>query len=222
MTFRYHDRIRVNCVPSGLGDINLTTVPLGYIDPSTAGWSDGDTSVFGIVVPVTGEFLICNVTYNAGVPSISRGGIITNHLGTTANVDFIGGSAGVMYCGLSSDKAIHKDMTYAEFLAAGITPLASIQEITATGTTQGTAAQITGRKVFITSGAATTSIKLPTLANAAINDAIQIVDKTGVSHRLFPDSSSAIDSLAANHYFDMAPYQSLWMIRQGSALWYSA
>lgn len=218
MAFRYNDRVRVNVIPSGTGDISLGTVPTGYLSFADGGFSNGDTTVICCVVPVTGEFIVCEATYNSSGPTITRGTILESSNGGS-NVNFTGGNDGVLFVGLSATKVLHVDMTAAELFALGISPTPTTQEITATGTVQGDAAAITGNDVFITAGSANTGVIVGDSTDDPVGTVHIIADKTGSSKKVYPDSGSAIDGIGTDTALEMAPYQSVRLKRTAAAQW---
>lgn len=220
MAYFQADRIRMNCTPSGLGDIVLSTTPLGYLSMDDAGAQDGDTCTLCTVVPVTGEFIVYEATYNAAGTSITRGTILRNHLGTTANVDFTGGSAGVTFCGLSAENALHDHMTAAQFFAAGVVPVPTGATITATGTDQAGAATITTRRTYINSGGANTGVKLRSTTDDPIGTEGLVVNKTATDKIFYPDSGSNFDALSADVGITLSPGQGMWYDRTGATQWY--
>lgn len=221
MAFRYNDRVRVNVIPSGTGDISLGTVPTGYLSFADGGFSNGDTTVICCIVPATGEFIVCEATYNSAGPSITRGTIIESS-NSGANVNFAGGTSGALFVGLSATRVLHKDMTSAELIAAGIRPAPTTQEITATGTVQGDAAVITGDDVYIIAGGANTGVVLRGTSDDPIGTIRTVVDKTGTIKKLWPDSGSQIDSIATDTALELAPYQSIRVKRKSATVWYAS
>lgn len=220
MAYFQEDRIRMNCTPSGLGDIALSTTPLGYLSFSDAGAADGDTCTVCTIVPVTGEFIVYEATYNSAGPSLTRGTILRNHLGTTANVNFTGGNAGVTFCGMAAANAIHAHMTAAQFFAAGVLPVPTSGTITATGTVQGDAATITARRTYITAGGANTGVKLRSTTDDPVGTEGLIVNKTATDKILYPDSGSDFDGGTVDVGITLAPGQGMWYDRTGATRWY--
>jgi len=113
MAFHIYDRVKVQVTPSGTGDVTLGSALLGFRTFATAGFSDGDTTVVTIAVPTTGEWETCQATYNSSGPSVTRGTVLSSSNSNT-RVTFAGGTTGVVYVGLSAEKAITKDSTQAE------------------------------------------------------------------------------------------------------------
>ena len=220
MAFRYNDRVRVNVVPSGTGDIPLGTTPIGYLSFDDGGFIDADTTIACIIVPATGEFEVCPITYNSGVPSITRGTPIESS-NAGATVSFTAGTAGVVFVGLSATKVVHVDMTESEFMSSGVSPYRSIGVLTATGTVQGDAATITSRRTFITAGAADTGVILRAAANDPTGSFITVTNKTASDKIVYPDSGSNFDSDAANTGIVLSPGQTMNISRQGATQWYT-
>jgi hypothetical protein len=218
MAFRYNDRVRVNCTPSGLGDISLGTVPTGYLSFANGGFSDGDTTVVGIVVAATGEFVICNATYNSAGPSITRGTIIESS-DNGNNVSFAGGTAGVVFVGLSATKVIHEDLTAAELFALGLMPVPSTADVTATGTIQGDAFTITTNHAYITGGGANTGVILRIEASDPIGTEKVIVNKTASAKILYPGSGDQIESDGADIGTSLGVGTVIRLKRTGATQW---
>ncbi len=221
MAFVYKDRVRVACVPSGLGDVIVGAAPVGYLTFATAGFVDADTTIICIIDPTAGEFLVCHATYNAATPSVTRGTVIINHLGTTANVNFTGGNAGVIFVGLDADQVIHKQLTAAQLFTAGVQPVPSSGTLTATGTVQGDAATIVSRRTFITSGGANTGVVLRTAASDPVNTEVLVFNKTASAKILYPDSGANFDNAAADVGISLGANTGTWMKRTGALQWYT-
>jgi len=222
VAFRYNDRVRVNCIPSGTGDISLGTIPTGYLSFADGGFSDGDTTIACIIVPVTGEFEVVQVTYNSAGPSLTRDPTPIESSNSGATVAFAGGNNGVVFVGLSASKVLHKDMTSAELLAAGIQGVPSIGTITATGTVQGDAATVITDKCYITAGGADTGVIVRSTTDDPIGTSKLISNKTASDKILYPDSGSSFDSEVADTGITLSPNQSIRIDREGATQWYTS
>lgn len=89
--------------------------------------------------------------------------------------------------------------------------------LTATGTTQGTAATLTSQITFITGGVTDTGVILPGTAVMPIGSIIYIVNLTGTNKKVWPNSGSNINAGAVNSAVDLGGNTSIVLIRRGSS-----
>jgi len=88
--------------------------------------------------------------------------------------------------------------------------------LTATGTTQGTAAVITTQNVFISGGAANTGVIIPSSSAMPVGAKVTIFNITGVTIRVYPNSGANINGGVVNAHIDVGSGGTVSLIRRAT------
>jgi hypothetical protein len=91
MPFKIADRVRETTTSTGIDDVTLAGAVTGF--RSFADISDGNTTYYTIAGG--SQFEVGIGTYTASGTTLSRDTVLSNSLGTTANIDFSAGTKDV-------------------------------------------------------------------------------------------------------------------------------
>jgi len=118
MALVINDRVKETSTTSGTGTIDLGGAVSGF-DTFVSGIGDTNTTYYAIFEQGTTEWEVGRGTVGDATPdTLARTEVLTNSLGSTAKIDFAGGTLDV-FCTLPASKAVYLDASGNTVNAAG-------------------------------------------------------------------------------------------------------
>lgn len=193
MPHMYADRVRESVSTSGTADFTLSGAITGGFVTFSSVLANNDTVHYCAINTGASEFEVGFGTYNAGV--LARTTVLANHLGTTNKVSF------------TNSPQVFIDMP------AGQTALTRKTGISAAGTVQGDATQLTHNYNDVTTVASGAGVILkagmPTwIRNRGLN-----------ALKVYPNSGAAINALSADVADTLPVGTPVHIVPMTTALW---
>lgn len=189
----------------------------------------GGTPAFGSInldqtSAVTGTLPVGNGgTGVATLTGLVKGNGTANFAAATAGTDYLAPPTGTALLKANSGGALANATAGTDYVVAGTATvggllLSTTTTITAAGTTQADATVLTNDINVVTTTAVSTGVKLPTPAAGRV---IAVVNRGANTLKVYPATSTAINTLANNVAFSVAANATLTLRGSSAAQWYA-
>ena len=189
----------------------------------------GGTPAFGSInldqtSAVTGTLPVGNGgTGVATLTGLVKGNGTANFAAATAGTDYLAPPTGTALLKANSGGALANATAGTDYVVAGTATvggllLSTTTTITAAGTTQADATVLTNDINVVTTTAASTGVKLPTPAAGRV---IAVVNRGANALKVYPATSTAINTLGNNAAFSVAANATLTLRGSSAAQWYA-